>query len=124
MYCALFLISAPPEIVDPPSNQISVQGQDVVFNCTATAVPTHDVTWQLEDDTIIAFYNFNNSMLLVSDSSKYSLTTPESEVYGQLTVLSVELGDAGQYTCLVRNDAGIQIANAILQVQGTCMAAG
>ena len=115
---AWLIVLAPPELVDPPRNQTSIQGQDVVFNCTATAVPTHDVTWQLEDDTVIAFYNVNSTMLFVSDSSKYNLTTPDSEVYGQLTIVSVQLEDAREYRCLVRNDAGMQSAMATLQVQG------
>lgn len=110
-------ILAPPEVVDPPEDQISIQGDDVVFNCTTTAVPLHGVTWQI-NETVIAYYNINNSMLFISDVSKYNLTSPDSVVYGQLTVLSVQLGDAVEYRCTVGNDVGVESVSATLQVQG------
>ena len=92
-------------------------GSSAVFTCGAQAFPEHNIFW--------AFTNFNGteeaiiSTETIGSSSKYAIVTERNiSRFGELTVMNVEFGDRGVYTCSATNDVGTVMASANLTVHG------
>ena len=92
-------------------------GSSAVFTCGALAFPEHNIFW--------AFTNFNGteeaiiSTETIGSSSKYAIVTERSNSrFGELTVMNVEFGDRGVYTCSATNGIGTVMASANLTVHG------
>ena len=100
------LSSAAPVIESPPTNVSQLEGQSVTFRCVAVSEPLHTVQWYFMDT-------------LLYESGKYSIEGDSvSPLYGQLTISSVNMNDAGVYVCFVNNTHGNDTASATLTVQG------
>ena len=108
----------PPIIFVPPVDQFEINnGSSAVFQCEASAVPEHDVFW--------TFTNSDGSTLSIistteSDTDKYQIKRMRGigAGFGELTVLDVQYGDRGSYTCTAMNSVGSDVSNASLTVHG------
>ena len=108
----------PPIIFVPPVGQFEINnGSSAVFQCEASAVPKHDVFW--------TFTNSDGSTLSIistteSDTNKYQVNRMRriGAGFGELTVLDVQYGDRGRYTCTAMNSVGSDMSNASLTVHG------
>ena len=108
-----------PLITDGPVDQFIINnGSSAVFICGAQAFPDHNIFW--------AFTNFNGteeaiiSTEMARNSSKYAIFTEIRNIsrFGELTVMNVEFGDRGVYSCSASNDVGTVMASANLTVHG------
>ena len=85
-----------PRITRAPAPQIVTQGDPVTFNCEATGSPLPYIIWKRGDDRIF------------SDDMRYSIETEtdsngtETTRSSELTLLSAEARDSGDYTCVAR----------------------
>ena len=107
-----------PLIFVPPEDQFEIDnGSSAVFQCEASAVPNHTVFW-----------NFTNSdgrtQFIIStdepDSNKYQVKRERGigAGFGELTILNVQYGDRGRYTCTAMNSIGSDVSDANLTVHG------
>ena len=102
-----------PSIENLINDQISNQGENVIFLCQSVGEPVPDISWY-----------FNGVMINVSDnSSKYmivsrslNITTTENT----LTVYNVTSSDVGTYTCNSSNIIGSVTSSRILTVTSKC----
>ena len=107
-----------PLITDGPVDLfIITNGSSAVFSCGAQAFPEHNISW--------TFTNFNGteeaiiSTAMTGSSSKYLIVVERNNSrFGELTVMNVEFGDRGVYTCSAANDVGTVMASANLTVHG------
>ena len=90
---------APTIILRPPSN-ITIQANETVrLTCSATGVPTPNVTWfnstddQLMNDTNIRVFN------------KQEIINGTTIVTSVLQLCSIRIADAGAYLCETGNDS-------------------
>ena len=84
-----------------------LEGLGVAFQCVASSEPLHSVQWYFMDN-------------LLRNDAKYSIESSDSSpLYGQLTISSVDMNDAGDYVCVVANIHGNDTASATLTVQGS-----
>ena len=78
-------------------NATTVLGESVNFTCTATAHPLPTINWWRVDDI-----NGTRTQINTTNSS-YNVVASvieEREVVSTLTILEVELSDAGEYVCI------------------------
>ena len=107
-----------PLITDGPVDLfIITNGSSAVFSCGALAFPEHNIFW--------TFTSFNGteeaiiSTVMTGSSSKYLIVVEKNNSrFGELTVMNVEFGDRGVYTCSAANDVGIAMASTNLTVHG------
>ena len=92
-------------------------GSSAVFTCGAQAFSEHNIFW-----TFISFSGTEEAVIstvMTGSSSKYLIVDERSNSrFGELTVMNVEFGDRGVYTCSAANDVGIVMASANLTVHG------
>jgi hypothetical protein len=92
-------------------------GSSAVFNCSALAIPPHEVYWTFTNATgyTIPIISTMDSM----NTTKYQINTTNGTVYfGTLTINDVSYVDRGVYTCNATNNIGSDLANATLTVHG------
>ena len=107
-----------PLIFVPPVDQFEINnGSSAVFQCEASAVPEHDVFW--------TFTNSDGSTLSIistteNDTDNYQIKWMRGigAGFGELTVLDVQYGDRGRYTCTAMNSVGSDVSDASLTVHG------
>ena len=112
---AIYLHAGIPVIITSPLNTFTINdGSSVIFTCEALAIPEHTISW--------TFTNINGVMTdIASDDSKYSIVANRSATrFGELTVMNVDYGDRGVYTCTATNSIGSDRASANLTVHGEC----
>ena len=113
-----YLPLGPPLIFAPPVDQYEINnGSSAVFQCEASAMPSHDVFW--------TFTNFNGSTVSIIDTTlpdtdKYQIkrTRGFGTGFGELTVLNVQYKDRGMYVCTAMNIIGLDDSDANLTVHG------
>ena len=98
----LFLSAVGSTITAGPRNIQVLEGRTAVFTCSAVAEPIPTFHWEL-----------NGTIL--TDPEKYSISSVD-DATSMLTINSVSLSDAGEYTCIAINDHGNDSAAADLQV--------
>ena len=117
----IYISPGPPIIFVPPVDQFEINnGSSAVFQCEASAVPEHDVFW--------TFTNSDGSTLSIistteNDTDKYQINRVKGvgAGFGELTVLDVQYGDRGRYTCTAMNSIGSDVSDANLTVHGECL---
>ena len=79
------------------------------FTCEATGEPVPNISWY-----------FNDSTLLVSDASKYSISNSlnGTVIKSLLTIVSAQSSDVGKYTCQAENIIGTDRSSGILTING------
>ena len=106
----------PPLIFVPPVDRFEINnGSSAVFQCEASAVPEHKVFW--------TFTNSDGSTQSIistteSDTNKYQINQEIGARFGELTILNVQYGDRGRYTCTAMNSLGSDVSDANLTVHG------
>ncbi|TRY86185.1 hypothetical protein DNTS_030227 [Danionella cerebrum] len=114
----------PPALLANPQHKVIHQGDTVSFNCNAAGHPDPEVMWKKQELENNGYKNDSDITqkpeILLADST---LMRP-GRIYGsvvitslaQLVVYSARLQDAGIYTCLAHNAAGILQADHTLSV--------
>ena len=99
-----------PNISSVLLNQTANEGQTVVFTCQATGEPLPNISWSFNDISI------NNEINL----NKYytSRSSIDITVTSTLTIMNVELSDAGTYTCNATNVVSNDTSSGVLTVIG------
>ena len=108
----------PPVIFVPSVDQFVINnGSSAVFQCEASAVPDYNVFW--------TFTNSSGSTQSIistteNDTDKYQVKQGRGigAGFGELTVLDVQYGDRGRYTCSAINSFGSDVSGANLTVHG------
>uniref|UniRef100_A0A8C6KGT1 Roundabout, axon guidance receptor, homolog 2 (Drosophila) n=1 Tax=Nothobranchius furzeri TaxID=105023 RepID=A0A8C6KGT1_NOTFU len=103
---ASLTVRAPPQFVIRPRDQIVSQGRTATFPCEAKGNPQPAVFWQKEGNQNLLFPNQPQQ-----PNSRFSVSPS-----GDLTVSSVQRGDAGYYICQALTVAGSILAKAQLEV--------
>ena len=85
-------------ITSGPANTTLIVGENFTLMCNSTGIPTPDVTWHKDD------------VILTSDESHLSIENNRVIVFGAM------LSDDGVYKCRATNDAGMDEAEAIVDV--------
>ena len=87
----------PPEITVEPISKTVIEGEQVVFRCNASGIPTPSIIWE-----------------------RLGSNLPESALdrNGLLTISSVGAEDAGTYICKAVNSEGEDSLNVQLEVIG------
>ena len=107
---------------------------NVTFQCEVHALPSYYLSWSFTDESegneVVVYDSRNrlstspNNYVVVppdvdssesASGSSESDSSLESDVW-QLTIISVEVDDAGTYTCMVFADAGSVSSDALLTV--------
>ena len=102
----------------PPLNEyiiINASGSiNVSFECEVHAFPSYYLFWSFTDESQgseVVVYDSRNRL----NTSKYVVTPIESDTW-RLTIINVQVEDAGTYKCIVFADAGSVSSNALLTV--------
>uniref|UniRef100_A0A1A7WFR7 Roundabout, axon guidance receptor, homolog 2 n=2 Tax=Iconisemion striatum TaxID=60296 RepID=A0A1A7WFR7_9TELE len=103
---ATLTVRAPPQFVIRPRDQIVSQGRTATFPCEAKGNPQPAVFWQKEGNQNLLFPNQPQQ-----PNSRFSVSPG-----GDLTISSVQRGDAGYYICQALTVAGSILAKAQLEV--------
>uniref|UniRef100_A0A8C3N479 Hemicentin-1 n=1 Tax=Geospiza parvula TaxID=87175 RepID=A0A8C3N479_GEOPR len=93
-------VHVPPRIQRGPRVLKVQAGQQVELPCSAQGIPAPSVSW------------FRGTSAVPTDGGKF-LQSPD----GALAISSVQLPDAGIYTCVATNSAGSDTAEVTVQVQ-------
>ena len=95
------------EMIDEVSDLLENETISSTFTCEATGEPVPNITWY-----------FNDSTLLVSDASKYSISNSlnGTVIKSLLTIVSAQSSDVGKYTCHAENIIGADRSSGILTV--------
>ncbi|XP_055053199.2 roundabout homolog 2 isoform X6 [Misgurnus anguillicaudatus] len=97
---------AAPQFVIRPRDQIVAQGRTATFPCETKGNPQPAVFWQKEGSQNLMFPNQPQQ-----PNSRFSVSPG-----GDLTITSVQRGDAGYYICQALTVAGSILAKAQLEV--------
>ena len=111
-YCLLFFVVAPNITVGPDSQAVLLNATFTLV-CIAEGRPAPDITW-FQNST-------DNSLSEVMERDGLSIVTVqggERQVMSNLTINSVLLSDAAEYTCNATNVAGSDAQSANLAVHG------
>nr|XP_022322237.1 hemicentin-1-like isoform X1 [Crassostrea virginica] len=84
-------VQVPPKIIQAPRSQEVIQNSRIVLSCAATGIPVPTVTWTLNGKPVPAFPSINGRSFL--------------HIHHALRQ------DAGMYTCIAENPAGIATAS-------------
>ena len=97
------------EIIDEVTNLLENETFPSTFTCKAMGEPVPNISWY-----------FNDSTLLVSDTSKYSISNSlnDTVIKSLLTIVSAQSSDVGKYTCHAENIIGTDRSSGILTVNG------
>ena len=87
----------PPSIISPPMNATVALGESVNFTCTATAQPLPIISWWRVDNINGTRTQINTT---ISGYNVIASVIEERQVVSTLTILEVELSDAGEYVCI------------------------
>ncbi|TRZ22552.1 hypothetical protein HGM15179_004536 [Zosterops borbonicus] len=93
-------VHVPPKIQRGPRVLKVQTGQRVDLPCSAQGIPAPSVSW------------FRGTSAVPTDGGKF-LQSPD----GTLSISSIQLPDAGTYTCVATNGAGSDTAEVTVQVQ-------
>ena len=108
--------SAPPIIVISPVNQTVLNFQNnATFSCTATGIPIPSIAWWRTQGGGRKHILLTPTERIQIDSDS---TFGEDAITSSLTVYGAALPDAGEYVCIAENEAGVDTAIAVLQVDG------
>ena len=101
--------TVPPEITDEITDLLENETNPITFNCQVIGEPVPNISWY-----------FNNIMVLVSNASKYNISTSINGTLAisLLTISSVQSNDVGTYNCHAKNILGIDISSGVLTVNG------
>ena len=105
-----------PVLLGGLANAVANVGYTVFFTCSFSGLPPPAVTWLLD-----AANGNGNGNVNVSNSSRASVSSASTGAAfyaNTLTITSVQLADAGLYTCLIRNALGNVSSSATLTVGG------
>ena len=96
-------------MIDEVSDLLENETISSTFTCEATGEPVPNISWY-----------FNDSTLLVSDASKYSISNSlnGTVIKSLLTIVSAQSSDVGKYTCHAENIIGTDRSSGILTVNG------
>ena len=97
------------EIIDEVTDLLENETLPSTFTCEATGEPVPNISWY-----------FNDSTLLVSDASKYSISNSlnGTVIKSLLTIVSAQSSDVGKYTCHAENIIGTDRSSGILTING------
>ena len=93
-------------------------GNNATFTCTASGEPVPAISWQFGDTT----FSSGDKYIIVATGE-----TPGTDVDGgamtesMLTVVGVDAGDEGTYSCVATNDHGSVADSASLQPLRKCV---
>ena len=87
------------------------EGEETVASCTWTGDPNPTVTW-LKDGEVLDENNLPQRFRITM------LAEMDGKLSSNLQIVSVELEDAGDYTCSVSNPVGTVFQVKRLEVQG------
>ena len=116
--CLLMYVLGPPDIVEPPTDAIQIDDNNVTLVCNAIAFPPHHITWMFQTT------NTDNARMIVNTSSpdpsmKYIIDDNiDSISFGTLTITDLQYSDRGIYTCIAANTHGAVSAEAMVNVHG------
>ena len=88
----------PPDIVQPPTDTIEIDDNNVTLECNAIVFPQHNITWMFQ------MTNTDNARMIVNTSSpdpsmKYIIdNNTNSTSFGTLTITDLQYSDRGIYT--------------------------
>lgn len=92
----------PPEILEPLKPYVVREGETVVLSTQIVGTPTPKVTWYKDGKPL-----------------KKGLTPKKDGDTHTLTLIQPQLTDAGEYSCVAKNDLGTAETKASLVVEGT-----
>ena len=96
-----FIITAPPEFLNPAQPDLSVlEGDSITLDCASGGIPKPIVTWGHDDSTL-------------NNGGRYDIQS-----IGKLTISNTRGSDAGAYACMVRSKAGHRTRDFELTVKG------
>ena len=101
--CISFFPTARPTIVDLPAPMTHTEGNGFELVCSFTGIPTPEIHWEKD-----------GSVFLLGEGRRVTNSTESS----QLVINSLALSDAGEYSCFVENDAGVDKMSVTLEVGG------
>lgn len=81
-------LSSGPKFLSSPKNKTIREGKVARFLCRITAIPAPIITWKKASDIIVNDRHF------------------DVKSNGELTIQNVAESDAGDYTCIGKNDFG------------------
>ncbi len=113
----IFFNPGPPSILLPPEDAVIIDGNSVTFQCEVFAFPEHQTSWTFTDIEGVTTEIISTDS---NDTEKYSAERGREDrgAFGQLTVMNVQYGDRGTYSCTAHNPQGSRTASATLTVHG------
>lgn len=92
-----------PQFRRPPVDKVQLIGENVTLLCSAYAVPAPNITW-LKNRVLI---DLNLQAITTVFNTKGHVTN------SQLTILSLNFSDTGEYSCMASNNlVSIQTTNS------------
>ena len=95
--------AALPTILDLPAPRTHTEGEQFELACTFTGIPAPQIRWEKD-----------NHVVTLGEGRRIIKTSGRS----QLEINNLTLSDAGVYTCLVSNVAGMATRSVRLEVRG------
>ena len=103
-------VSTDAEVVTISNNSSVPVGERALLTCAGSALPSIEITWMHDGQTIV-----NSSLVFISEED----TIQGERLFKQssLQIGSVQLADAGSYTCVVSN--GVTTATSFTRLAVT-----
>ena len=113
----LLVLTVNPALIDNEGNEItSVQGEQVMFNCTADGHPVPKIVWRRNGQLVLispGVPKFNLLESPVSPGFRVGNISNVVQVTSTLIVNQVSSADEGTYSCRADNEGGV---GAVMEV--------
>lgn len=109
-FACLPSVHAPFKIIN------AYEGDNVTLACKVGGTPTPNVKWTLRNRVLL-----NNSLGQPVKNKRSYLIQSVSNSYSNLTILSLEMQDTGEYVCIAENKAGKVITDIVLTIEKSPM---
>ena len=104
-----------PQISSSTNTYTSVEASPVVFQCTATGIPTPSITWY-RNGTVLS--SISDPRITVGSPSQQLLSSGVYQVTQTLTITNTADSDSGNYSCVGNNSVGMDTSAFVLSVRG------
>lgn len=105
-----------PSVHAPMKTVTAYEGDNVTLTCKIGGTPSPDVSWTLRNRVLL-----NSTFGYPVTNKRSYLIHSVSNNYSNLTILSLEMQDTGEYVCVAENKAGKVIADIALMIEKSPM---
>ena len=113
-YCISSIFIVGVSIISHQSAYFSNENTPVTFRCTATGIPTPDITWYRNGSSLLSS---SDPRITVGPPSQQLLSSGLYQVVQTLTITNTADSDSGSYSCVGNNTVSMDTSTFELVVR-------